>query len=189
MYKTCVVHNQSEFPRGLTSHGKWNLLSIPGLVSIPASTRRNAASLTKLPNIEYKSPNKFNVNVLTSSCKFTFIVIRIFSNQTGYIPKINAWWEFPAFSHSMKTSFVPSWSRESARWCHDALLAFWRRSVKVSAKLAIWLRSRVSEGEFDCLGPSRRGLRVDNRSAQKILAPDYYQTSPTISTHDWIMDF
>jgi hypothetical protein len=39
-------------------NGKWNLLSIPGLVSIPASTRRNAASLTKLPNFEHKSPTE-----------------------------------------------------------------------------------------------------------------------------------
>jgi hypothetical protein len=69
-------------------NGKWNLLSIPGLVSIPASTRRNAASLTKLPNFEHKSPN--GINVLTSSCMFTFIVIGIFANQTGYIPEINA---------------------------------------------------------------------------------------------------
>ena len=83
-----MVHYQSVFPRGLTMHGKRNLLSIPGLISIPASTRRNAASLTKLPNIEYKLPN--GINVLTSSCMFTFIVIGMFANQTGYIPKINA---------------------------------------------------------------------------------------------------
>ena len=83
---------------------------------------------------------------------------------------------------------VPSWSRESARWFQVVLLAFGRCSVKVSAKCAIWLRSRAREDPFDGLGPSRRGLMLDNRSAWKTLVRDC-QTTPTKSTHDWIIDF
>ena len=35
---------------------------------------------------------------------FTSIVIRMFTNQTRYIPKTNAWWKFPTINHSMKIS-------------------------------------------------------------------------------------
>ena len=81
---------------------------------------------------------------------------------------------------------IPSWSRESRRWLQLLLLAFGRRSVKVSAKCATSLRSRIREGPFDCLrGPSSRGLRLDNRSAQNIsirLPDEAVQQAPMIES-------